>query len=117
MTRTRGGVVPRRRHNKIIKLTKGQFGQRHHIFRRANEAMLHALTYATRDRRNRKRDFRRLWIVRVNAAARLNGISYSRFVHAMIQASITLDRKSLADLAVFDPKAFSRVVEVAKAAL
>lgn len=117
MTRTKGGVVTRRRHNKIIKLAKGQYGQRHNVFRRANEAVLHALTYATRDRLNRKRDFRRLWITRINAAARLNGLSYSRLTYALGQAHIALNRKALADLAVSDPHAFSRVVEVAKAAL
>jgi len=117
MTRTKGGVVTRRRHKKVLKLTKGQFGARHRVFRRANEAMLHALAYATRDRRNRKRDFRRLWITRINAAARLNGLSYSRLMHGLRQAQVALDRKVLADLAVSDQQAFARVVEVAKAAL
>jgi large subunit ribosomal protein L20 len=117
MTRTKGGVVTRRRHKKVLKLTKGQFGARHRVFRRANEAMLHALAYATRDRRNRKRDFRRLWITRINAAARLNGLSYSRLMHGLRQAQVALDRKILADLAVSDQQAFARVVEVAKAAL
>lgn len=117
MTRTKGGVVTRRRHKKILKLTKGQFGARHRVFRRANEAMLHSLAYATRDRRTRKRDFRRLWITRINAAARLNGLSYSRLMHGLRQAQVALDRKVLADLAVSDQQAFARVVEVAKAAL
>ncbi|MCS7222100.1 MAG: 50S ribosomal protein L20 [Anaerolineae bacterium] len=117
MTRTKGGVVTRRRHKKILKLTKGQFGARHRVFRRANEAILHALAYATRDRRNRKRDFRRLWITRINAAARQNGLSYSRLIHGLRQAQVMLDRKVLADLAVSDQQAFARVVEVAKAAL
>ncbi len=117
MPRTKGGVVTRRRHKKVLKITKGQFGARHRVFRRANEAMLHALAYATRDRRNRKRDFRRLWITRINAAARLNGLSYSRLMHGLHQAHVALDRKVLADLAVSDQQAFARVVEVAKAAL
>lgn len=117
MPRSRGGVVLRRRHNKILKLTKGQRMSRRLLFRRANEAMLKSLFYATRDRRNRKRDMRRLWVSRINAAARLNGITYSRLQHAMKLADIQLDRKVLADLAVRDPQAFARVVEVAKSAV
>lgn len=117
MPRAKGGVVLRRRHNKILKLTKGQRMSRHLLWRRANEAMLKSLFYATRDRRQRKRDMRQLWIARINAAARLNGITYSRLMHAMKQAQIVLDRKVLADLAVRDPQAFTRVVEVAKSAL
>ncbi len=117
MPRAKGGVVLRRRHNKILKITKGQRMSRRLLWRRANEGMLKSLFYATRDRRNRKRDMRRLWITRINAAARLNGITYSRLTHALKVAEITLDRKILADLAVSDPQAFTRVVEVAKAAL
>ncbi len=117
MPRAKGGVVLRRRHNKILKFTKGQRMSRRLLWRRANEAMLKSLFYATRDRRNRKRDMRGLWIARINAAARLNGISYSRLMHALKQSDITLDRKILADLAVRDPHAFTRVVEVAKAGL
>ena len=117
MPRARGGVVLRRRHNKVLKLTKGQRMSRHLLWRRANEAMLKSLFYATRDRRTKKRNIRRLWIARINAAARLNGITYSRLQHAMKTAHINLDRKVLADLAVRDPQAFARVVEVAKAAL
>lgn len=117
MPRAKGGVVLRRRHNKILKITKGQRMSKHLLWRRANEAMLKSLFYATRDRRNRKRDMRQLWITRINAAARINGISYSRLTHALKQADIRLDRKVLADLAVNDPQAFARVVEVAKAAL
>ena len=117
MTRVKGGVVLRRRHKKILKLTKGQRMSRHLLWRRANEAMLKSLFYATRDRRNRKRDMRRLWITRINAAARINGITYSRLAHAMRQAEICIDRKILADLAVNDPRAFARVVEVAKSAI
>ncbi len=117
MPRSRGGVVLRRRHNKILKLTKGQRMSRRLLFRRANEAMLKSLFYATRDRRSRKRDMRRLWVSRINAAARLNGITYSRLQHAMRLADIQLDRKVLADLAVRDPQAFARVVEVAKSAV
>jgi large subunit ribosomal protein L20 len=117
MARVKGGTVLRRRHNKVLKMTKGQRMSRHLLFRRANEAMLKSLFYATRDRRNRKRDMRRLWISRVNAGARLNGITYSRLVFALKKADIHLDRKVLADLAVNEPQAFARVVEVAKAAL
>jgi len=117
MPRAKGGVVLRRRHNKILKLTKGQRMSRHLLWRRANEAMLKSLFYATRDRRNRKRDMRQLWITRINAAARMNGITYSRLTHALKQADIALDRKVLAELAVNDPQAFARVVEVAKSAL
>jgi large subunit ribosomal protein L20 len=115
--RAKGGVVLRRRHNKILKLTKGQRMSRHLLWRRANEAMLKSLFYATRDRRTKKRNIRGLWITRINAAARLNGITYSRLQHAMKLANIELDRKVLADLAVRDPQAFTRVVEVAKAVL
>jgi len=110
-------VVLRRRHNKILKITKGQRMSRHLLWHRANEAMLHSLFYATRDRRQRKRDMRQLWIARINAAARLNGITYSRLMHALKLADIALDRKVLADLAVRDPLAFTRVVDVAKSAL
>ncbi len=115
MARVKGGFVTRRRHNKILKITKGQRMSRHLLWRRANQAMLKSLFYATRDRRQRRRDFRQLWIARINAAARLNGISYSRLMHAMKQSNIILDRKVLADLAVREPQAFARVVEVAKA--
>jgi large subunit ribosomal protein L20 len=90
---------------------KGQFGSRHRLFRRANEAMLKSLWYAYRDRRNRKRDLRRLWIARINAAARLHGSTYSRLIAGLHRASINLNRKMLADLAVRDPQAFERIVE------
>jgi len=110
-------VVLRRRHNKVLKFTKGQRMSRHLLWRRANEAMLKSLFYATRDRRQRKRDLRGLWIARINAAARKNGITYSRLMHAMKLADIRLDRKILADLAVRDPQAFARIVEVARAAI
>ncbi len=104
------------RHKKILKITKGQRGTKHFLFRRANEAMLKSLWYAFRDRRNRKRDLRKLWIVRINAAARTNGISYSKLVFAMRKANINLNRKMLADLAVRDPQAFTAIVAQAKAA-
>ena len=114
MTRVKTGPYRRQHHKKILKITKGQFGTRHRLFRRANEAMLKSLWYAYRDRRTRKRDLRRLWIARINAAARLNGITYSRLVHGMKERQITLNRKILADLAVRDPHAFAAVVALAK---
>ena len=95
-------------------MTKGQFNSRHRLFRMANEAMLKSLWYSYRDRRNRKRDLRRLWIARINAAARLNGTTYSRLIHGMKQSGIALNRKMLADIAVRDPQAFSAVVEKAQ---
>jgi large subunit ribosomal protein L20 len=100
-----------------LKLTKGQRGTKHALYRRANEAMLKSLWYAYRDRRSRKRDFRRLWITRINAAARLNGLSYSRFMHGLGKAGVEIDRKILAELAVNDAEAFTKLVEVAKGAL
>ena len=117
MTRVKGGTVTRRRHKKILKHNKGNLGTRHRLFKRANETMLKSLWYAYRDRRNRKRDLRKLWITRINAAARANGLSYSKFIYAMKKANIQLNRKMLADLAVRDPKAFSIVVEKAKVAI
>jgi len=117
LPRVKGGPRARRRHKKVLKLTKGQRGTKHALFRRANEAMLKSLWYAYRDRRNRKRDFRRLWITRINAAARLNGLSYSRFIHGLGKAGVEIDRKILAELAVNDADAFAKLAEVAKGAL
>lgn len=113
MARVKTGITRRHRHKKVLKLTKGQFGARSRTYRRANEAMLKSFWYAYRDRRTRKRDLRRLWIARINAAARLNGTTYSRLIHGMKKAEITINRKMLADLAVRDPKAFSAVVKLA----
>jgi large subunit ribosomal protein L20 len=110
MARVKTGYTRRKRHKKVLKLTKGQYGTRSKLYRRANEARLKSLWYAYRDRRNRKRDLRRLWIARINAAARQNGTTYSRLIHGMKQANIKLNRKVLADMAVRDPKAFSAVV-------
>ena len=115
MARVKTGPYRRRHHNKVLKITKGQFGSRHLLFRRANEAMLKSLWYSYRDRRNRKRDLRRLWIFRINAAARQNGTTYSRLIHGMKQNGINLNRKMLADLAVRDPNAFAAVVAKAQA--
>lgn len=116
MPRVKRGVTAHRRHKKVLKITKGQRGTRHYLFRRANEAMLHSLTYATRDRRNRKRDMRRLWIARINAGARQNGISYSRFIEGLRLAGVEVNRKMLADTAITDPAAFSKLVEMAQEA-
>jgi large subunit ribosomal protein L20 len=112
--RVKGGVRTRQRHKKILKLSQGRRGAYHRLFRRANEGQLHAMFYAWRDRRNRRRDLRRLWIARINAAARLNGISYSRLIDGLKKAGVTLDRRVLADLAVRDAAAFAQVAAVAK---
>lgn len=117
MTRVKRGVTARARHRKVLNLTKGQKGSKHLLFRRANEAMLKSLWYAHRDRRNRKRDFRRLWIARINAAARQNGLSYSRFMYGLKQAEVGLDRKVLADIAVRDAAAFTQITELARSAV
>lgn len=117
MPRVKGGRREPRRHKKVLQQTKGHRGQRHRIFRRANESRLHALSYAHRDRRDRKSQFRRLWITRINAGARIHGLSYSRLINGLTKAEIQIDRKVLADLAVRDPKAFEEVVGQAKAAL
>ncbi len=115
--RVKGGKVTQRRHKKILSMTKGQWGTRSKLFRRANEAMMKSYWYAYRDRRQRRRDFRRLWIARINAGARANGMSYSRLIHGLKQADVQLDRKVLADLAVRDEQAFTAVVEIARNAL
>ena len=110
MARVKSGPYGNRRHKKVLKLTKGQRGTKSKLFRRANEAMLKSLWYSTRDRRTRKRDLRKLWIARINAAARLNGTTYSRLIAALKKAEISLNRKMLADLAVRDPQAFAAIV-------
>lgn len=117
MPRSRPKVYAHRRHKKVLNFSKGQLGSKHLLYRRANEAMLKSLFYAFRDRRNRKRDFRRLWITRINAAARLSGLSYSRFVHGLKLANVQVDRKVLADIAARDLAAFGKLAEVAKAQL
>ena len=117
MSRVKRGVTARKRHKKIIALASGHKGQRHRLFRRANESVLHALDYSTRDRRDRKGQFRRLWIVRINAAARGHGLSYSQFIHGLDRAGVSLDRKVMADLAVRDSVAFGSLADKAKAAL
>ena len=110
MARVKSGFHRRRRHKKVLKFTKGQMGSKHLLFKRANEAMLKSMWYSFRDRRVRKRDLRKLWIARINAAARMNGTTYSRLIHGMKKADIKLNRKMLADMAVRDPGAFAAVV-------
>lgn len=108
--RVKGGPQGYKRHKKVLKITKGQRGAKHRLFKRANEAMLKSLWYATRDRRVRKRDLRKLWIARINAAARLNGTTYSKLVAALKKANIELNRKMLSDMAIRDPQAFAAVI-------
>ncbi len=114
MTRVKTGYTRRKRHKKILKMTKGQYGSKSKLFRRANEAMLKSLWYSYRDRRTRRRDLRRLWITRINAAARLNGTTYSKLIYGLKTNKIELNRKMLADMAVRDPGAFTEVVTKAK---
>ena len=116
MARVKRGVVARRRHKKVLKQAKGYYGARSRVFRVAKQAVIKAGQYAYRDRRQRKRQFRALWIARINAAARINGLSYSRFIHGLKVANIEIDRKVLADLAVFEKEVFAKLVDAAKAA-
>lgn len=117
MVRVKRGVTAHARHRKVIRQTKGFFSTRNRLFKRANEALMKSLQYAYRDRRTRKRDMRRLWIVRINAAARLNGLPYGRFIEGLGRANVVVDRKILADLAVHDGAAFAQLVDVARDAL
>src|SRR5690606_40355724 len=112
--RVKGGPVTRRRHKKILKLTKGQYGTRGRLFRRSNEAMLKSLWYAYRDRRTRRRDLRRLWITRINAASRMNGLSYSRLIYGLRKANVEIDRKMLADIAVRDAATFQKIAALSQ---
>jgi large subunit ribosomal protein L20 len=115
--RVKGGFTTQRRHKKVLRMTKGQWGTRSKNFKRANEAMMKSYWYAYRDRRQRRRDFRRLWITRINAASRQHDLSYSRLIHGLKLANVQLDRKALAHLAVMDESAFAAVVNTAKDAL
>ncbi|EQB39169.1 50S ribosomal protein L20 [Sulfurimonas hongkongensis] len=117
MPRVKTGVVRRRRHKRILKLAKGFYSGRRKHFRKAKEQVERSLVYAHRDRKQKKRDFRKLWIIRINAAARLNGMNYSTFMNGIHKSGITLDRKILADMAMNDAAAFSAVVDASKAAL
>lgn len=114
MARVKGGYVTRRRRKKVLKLARGYFGSKHALFRTAKQQVMKSWMYAYRDRRQRKRDFRKLWISRINAAARMNGLSYSRLMHGLKQAGVEVNRKMLADLAVNDSKAFAELAELAK---
>ena len=114
MTRVRNGVVTKQRHKKILKEARGYFGSKHREFKSAKEQLMHAGQYAYRDRRQKKREFRKLWIVRINAACRDNEISYSRFIEGLNKAGLDINRKMLSEIAINDPKAFSELVKVAK---
>lgn len=114
MARVKGGVTTRARHKKVLKLAKGYFGAKSKLYRIANQAVMKSLVYAYRDRKAKKRDFRKLWITRINAAARMNGLSYSRFMNGLKKAGIVLNRKVLADMAVNDEKGFAKLVEQVK---
>ena len=117
MARVKRGVIARRRHKKILKQAKGYYGARSRVFRVAKQAVIKAGQYAYRDRRQRKRQFRQLWIARINAGARLNGLSYSKFINGLKKATVEIDRKVLADLAVNEKAAFAALVEKAKSSL
>lgn len=117
MARVKRGVTARARHKKVLKLAKGYSGARSRVFRVAKQAVTKAGQYAYRDRRQRKRQFRRLWIARINAATRMNGMSYSRFINGLKKSNVMIDRKVLADIAVHDKDAFTQIVEVAKSGL
>jgi len=117
MARVKGGTVARKRRKKILKLAKGYYGSKHRLYKTANEQVMKSLQYAYRDRRQRKRDFRKLWITRINAAARMNGLSYSKFMHGLKLAEIDMNRKMLAQIAISDEKAFTQIADKAKAAM
>ncbi|WP_102345326.1 50S ribosomal protein L20 [Bacillus sp. Marseille-P3661] len=117
MPRVKGGTVTRRRRKRVLKLAKGYFGSKHTLFKVAKQQVMKSLMYAYRDRRQKKRDFRKLWITRINAAARMNGLSYSRMMHGLKVAGININRKMLAELAVSDEKAFAELAAKAKASI
>ena len=117
MTRVKGGTISRARHKKALKQAKGYFGSKHKLYKTAKEQVRHSLMYAYRDRRQRKRDFRKLWITRINAACRQNEISYSKFINGLSKAGIEINRKMLSEIAIDDPKTFAGLVEQAKKAL
>ena len=114
MPRVKGGTVTRKRRKKVLKLAKGYYGSKHTLYKVANQQVMKSLQYAYRDRRQKKRDFRKLWIARINAAARINGLSYSRLMHGLKLAGIEVNRKMLAELAVSDENAFAELASVAK---
>lgn len=117
MPRTKGGYVSRRRRNRILKLAKGYFGSKHTLYKTANQQVMKSLSYAYRDRKRRKRDFRRLWIARINAGARLNGLSYSKLMFGLKLAKIEINRKMLAEIAIYDAQGFTNLCETAKSQL
>ena len=117
MPRVKGGYVTRQRRKKVLKLAKGYFGSKHTLYKTAHEQVMRSLAYAYRDRKNRKRDFRKLWISRINAACKLNGMKYSRFINGLDRAGIEVNRKMLAEMAVNDAKGFAQLVELAKQGL
>ena len=117
MPRVKGGTISRARHKKVLKQAKGYFGSKHRLFKSANEQVMHAGKYAYRDRRQKKRDFRKLWITRINAACRLNEISYSKFINGLAKAGIEINRKMLSEVAIDNPALFTELVNTAKAAL
>ena len=117
MARVKGGYTTRHRRKKVIKLAKGYFGAKHKLYKTAHEQVMHSMAYAYRDRRNLKRNMRKLWIARINAAARMNGLSYSKFMYGLKLANIDLNRKMLSEMAISDPEGFAALVEVAKSKL
>lgn len=117
MTRVKGGTISRARHKKVLKKAKGYFGSKHRLYKTANEQVMHSGAYAYRDRKARKGDFRKLWIMRINAACRENDMSYSKFINGLNKAGIEINRKMLSELAIDNPKAFTTLVETAKKAL
>lgn len=117
MPRVKGGTIHRARRAKVMKLAKGYFGSKHRLYRTAKEQVMHSLKYAYRDRRQKKRDFRKLWITRINAACRMNNISYSRFINGLSKANVTINRKMLSEMAIENPAGFTELVKVAEAAL
>ena len=117
MTRVKGGTISRARHKKALKQAKGYFGSKHRLYKTAKEQVRHSMMYAYRDRRTKKRDFRKLWITRINAACRQNEISYSKFINGLSKAGVEINRKMLSEIAIDDPKTFAGLVETAKKAL
>ena len=114
MARVRSGAVTKARHKKVLKAAKGYFGSKHRLYKTAKEQLMHSGQYAFRDRKNKKRDFRKLWIARINAACRNEGISYSRFIEGLTKAGVEVNRKMLSEIAINDPKAFKELIKVAK---
>ena len=116
MARVKNGAVTKARHKKVLKQAKGYFGSKHRLYKTAKEQLMHSGQYAFRDRKQKKRDFRKLWIARINAAARMNGITYNNLINGLKKANVVINRNMLAEIAVSDPKAFTEIAEVAKKA-